>query len=163
MALPAPGWAGPHVERLRSNGHCAGAVASPTGRPTSRPILAIAPPSRAVPSPSLRRGRAGLRGHRRLGHRRRRRERSGARGWVPRLAQLLGAGTRLRNLGVSGTLIHTALQDQVPAAVREQPDLITVWLAVNDLDAHTSLESYSADLDSLLGTLSPANPRQRAV
>ena len=74
-------------------------------------------------------------------------------GWVPRLAQLLGPDTRLRNLGVSGTLIRTALQDQVPAAVREQPDLVTVWLAVNDLDAHTSLASYSADLDSLLFTL----------
>jgi lysophospholipase L1-like esterase len=74
-------------------------------------------------------------------------------GWVPRMAQLLGPGTRLRNLGVSGTLMHTAVRDQLPVAVREQPDLVTVWLAVNDLDAHTPLESYSVDLDTLLGTL----------
>jgi lysophospholipase L1-like esterase len=132
------------------------AAAEPTGRPTTRPILAIASPSpsRAVPSPSpapralvyVGIGASDTVG---VGANDPARE-----GWVPRLAQLLGAGTRLRNLGVSGTLIHTALQDQVPAAVREQPDLITVWLAVNDLDAHTSLESYGADLDSLLGTLS---------
>jgi lysophospholipase L1-like esterase len=130
------------------------AAAVPTVRPTTRPILAIASPSRAIASPSAATARAlvyvGIGASDTVG--------VGAsdparEGWVPRLAQLLGPGTRMRNLGVSGTLIRTALQDQVPVAVREQPDLVTVWLAVNDLDAHTPLASYSADLDSLLGTL----------
>jgi acyl-CoA thioesterase I len=74
-------------------------------------------------------------------------------GWVPQLAQLLGPDTHLSNLGVSGTLLSTALTDQLPLAVQEQPDLVTVWLAVNDLDAHVPLESYSADLETLLATL----------
>jgi lysophospholipase L1-like esterase len=137
----------------------------PTVRPTTRPILAIASPSRASaspvalkpavtasPSPAAARGLVyvGIGASDTVG--------VGAsdparEGWVPRFAQLLGPGTRLRNLGVSGTLIHTAVRDQLPAAVREQPDFVTVWLAVNDLDARTSLESYSADLDTLLGTL----------
>jgi lysophospholipase L1-like esterase len=74
-------------------------------------------------------------------------------GWVPQLAQLLGPETRLRNLGVSGTLLSAAVQDQLPLAVQEQPDLVTVWLAVNDLNAHVPVERYGADLDTLLASL----------
>jgi lysophospholipase L1-like esterase len=74
-------------------------------------------------------------------------------GWVPRLAQRLGAQTRLRNLGVSGTLLSTALRDQLPQAIQAQPDLVTVWLAVNDLNAQVPLASYRADLDALLARL----------
>ncbi|HLZ27367.1 MAG TPA: SGNH/GDSL hydrolase family protein [Chloroflexota bacterium] len=74
-------------------------------------------------------------------------------GWVPQLTQLLGPETRLRNLGVSGTLLSAALQDQLPAAIQEQPDLVTVWLAVNDLNARVPLDRYGADLDTLLASL----------
>jgi acyl-CoA thioesterase-1 len=74
-------------------------------------------------------------------------------GWVPQLARKLGPGTRVRNLGVSGTLLETALRDQLPAAVQEQPDLVTIWLAVNDLNAQVPLDRYSAELNSLLRSL----------
>jgi acyl-CoA thioesterase I len=75
-------------------------------------------------------------------------------GWVPRLAGLLGPETtRVHNLGVSGTLIHSALQEQLPAAVKDRPNLVTVWLAVNDMNAKVPLESYTADLDQMLSTL----------
>ncbi len=74
-------------------------------------------------------------------------------GWVPQFARMLGAETRVRNLGVSGTVLSTALAEQLPQAIREQPDLVTVWLAVNDLNAQVPLERYAADLDSLLGAL----------
>jgi lysophospholipase L1-like esterase len=74
-------------------------------------------------------------------------------GWVPRLATKLGPGTRVRNLGVSGTVLSTALAEQAPVAVREQPDLVTVWLAVNDMNARVPLETYAADLERLLTML----------
>jgi lysophospholipase L1-like esterase len=74
-------------------------------------------------------------------------------GWVPQLARMLGSGTRVRNLGVSGTLLETALRDQLPVAVRDQPDLVTVWLAVNDLNAQVPLQRYSTELNMLLSAL----------
>jgi lysophospholipase L1-like esterase len=80
-------------------------------------------------------------------------------GWVPRLAGMLGPHTRMVNLGVSGTVLNTALKDQLPRALREQPDLVTVWLAVNDLNARVPLEAYTADLDRLLGALEQTGAR----
>jgi lysophospholipase L1-like esterase len=74
-------------------------------------------------------------------------------GWVPQLAQLLGPQTRLRNVGDSGTLLSTALLDQLPFAVQELPVLVTAWLALNDLNARVPLERYAADLDTLLASL----------
>jgi lysophospholipase L1-like esterase len=59
----------------------------------------------------------------------------------------------VHNLGVSGTLTHAALQDQLPRALRDQPDLVTVWLAVNDLNAQVPLAQYTADLNALLDAL----------
>jgi lysophospholipase L1-like esterase len=74
-------------------------------------------------------------------------------GWVPQLARLLGPGVHVHNLGSSGTLLRTARQDQLPAAIADQPDLVTVWLAVNDLNAGVLLDQYRADLDGLLASL----------
>jgi len=74
-------------------------------------------------------------------------------GWVPRLARLLGADTRLVNLGVSGSLLEDALRDQLPLAIESDPDVVTIWLGVNDFNAFVPLSVYSAQLDALLGTL----------
>ncbi len=74
-------------------------------------------------------------------------------GWVPRFASLLGPDTRLVNLGVYASTLHDALSDQLPAAVEAQPDVVTVWLAVNDLNDGVSLARYQADLDELLEAL----------
>lgn len=74
-------------------------------------------------------------------------------GWVPRLGERLGPDTQVVNLGVSGTILHWALQQQLPQALAADPDVVTVWLAVNDLNALISLASYQADLDALLGAL----------
>jgi lysophospholipase L1-like esterase len=74
-------------------------------------------------------------------------------GWVPRFGARLGPDTRVVNLGVSGSTLAQALQEQVGPALDAQPDVVTVWLAVNDLNAQTPLDSYAADLDALLGQL----------
>jgi acyl-CoA thioesterase-1 len=74
-------------------------------------------------------------------------------GWVPTLARLLGDETRLVNLGVSGALLEDALRDQLPLALEQEPDLVTVWLGVNDFNAFVPLSVFAHQLDSLLGTL----------
>jgi lysophospholipase L1-like esterase len=71
-------------------------------------------------------------------------------GWVPRLGAMLGQDARVINLGVSGSTISQALKEQLGPALDARPDLVTVWLAVNDLNARVPLPAYTADLDRLL-------------
>lgn len=74
-------------------------------------------------------------------------------GWVPRFGARLGPDVRVINLGVSGSTLSRALNEQVGPALDARPNVITVWLAVNDLNARVPLERYAADLDTLLGQL----------
>ena len=73
--------------------------------------------------------------------------------WPAVLQRQLPAGSRLINLGISGSLLHQALDQQLPIALDSEPDLVTVWLSVNDYAARVPLEPYIADLDTLLGQL----------
>jgi lysophospholipase L1-like esterase len=73
--------------------------------------------------------------------------------WPAVLWRRLPPGSRLVNLGVSGSLLHDALAQQAPVAVDMNPDLITVWLAVNDYTGRVKLDQYASDLDTLLGEL----------
>jgi acyl-CoA thioesterase-1 len=70
--------------------------------------------------------------------------------WVSRFHAHLPPGSTLVNLGVSGSRLDQALEQQLPVAAGLHPDLVTVWLAVNDLNASIPLERYSAELDTLL-------------
>ncbi len=74
-------------------------------------------------------------------------------GWVPRLGGLLGTNTQVVNAGVTGALLEDALRDQLPLALDRKPDVVTVWLGVNDFNALVPLATYSAQLDYLLGAL----------
>ncbi len=76
-----------------------------------------------------------------------------AEGWVPRFGARLGPDVQVVNLGVSGSTLAQALDEQLGPAVDAQPDVVTIWLAVNDLNARVPLERYAADLDTLLGQL----------
>jgi lysophospholipase L1-like esterase len=80
-------------------------------------------------------------------------------GWVPRFSARLGPGTRVVNLGVSGSTLAQALDEQLGPAVDAHPDVVTVWLAVNDLNARVPLDRYARDLDRLLGALSQTRAR----
>jgi len=80
-------------------------------------------------------------------------------GWVPRLGARLGGDVRVVNLGVSGSTLSQALQEQLGPALDAQPDVVTVWLAVNDFNAQVPLDEYAADLDTLLGDLETTHAR----
>lgn len=73
--------------------------------------------------------------------------------WVAVLASDMPAGTRLVNLGFSGSLLRDALAQQLDPAIDAHPDIVTVWLAVNDFNARVPLDQYSAQLDTLLDAL----------
>lgn len=80
-------------------------------------------------------------------------------GWVPRLGARLGSNVRVVNLGVSGSTLSQAIDEQLGPAIDARPDVVTVWLAVNDLNARVPLERYAADLDALLSQLEGTHAR----
>ena len=61
--------------------------------------------------------------------------------------------SRYVNVGVSGATVADAVRQQLPRAVAANPDVVTVWLAVNDLIAGVPVESYAEDLERLLRAL----------
>src|SRR6266516_5381516 len=80
-------------------------------------------------------------------------------GWTARFYNALPPGSSLANLGVSGSLLSQAIDQQLPVALAAQPDVVTVWLAVNDLNGRVPLERYTADLDRLLTALKSSDAR----
>ena len=73
--------------------------------------------------------------------------------WPARLAAHLPVGTDYVNLGVSGSQASEAARDQVPVALGLRPQLVTVWLAVNDLNADVPAADYRAALRSVIAPL----------
>jgi lysophospholipase L1-like esterase len=78
--------------------------------------------------------------------------------WPVDLADKLGNQTHLVNLGVPGITLHDALDVELPVALDAHPQLVTIWLAVDDLLANIPIESYNHDLDFLLTRLQATNP-----
>lgn len=74
-------------------------------------------------------------------------------GYVPRIIARLPKGSLALNVGVSGILLHDALQQELPEAMAFHPTLITVWLVGNDFRDCTPLNQYAADLNTLLAQL----------
>jgi len=79
--------------------------------------------------------------------------------WTAQLARRLPASSRYVNLGRSGSTLAQALTTELPAALRAKPTLVTVWLAVNDLDALVTPDDYGAQLDRLLTALRKTHAR----
>jgi len=75
-------------------------------------------------------------------------------GWVPRLGAMLGPDARVVNLGVNGSTLAQAVKEQLGPALDAHPDLVTVWLAVNDLNGRVPLPQYEANLEFLLSKVS---------
>jgi len=65
------------------------------------------------------------------------------------------------NLGIPGIVVRDALRVELPVAIDARPDLVTVWLAVNDLADQVSVASYAKDLDTLIQRLQTSSPRAR--
>jgi len=81
--------------------------------------------------------------------------------WASDLAMKLGSQVHFVDLGVPGILIHQALQVELPVAVDAHPNVVTVWLAVNDIIGNVPISSYSQDLNLLLSRLQASAPSAR--
>src|SRR5436305_728530 len=56
--------------------------------------------------------------------------------WATDLAGKLGPRYRLINLGIPSMHVQDALTSELPVALDAHPNLVTIWLAVNDLADH---------------------------
>jgi lysophospholipase L1-like esterase len=83
--------------------------------------------------------------------------------WATDLADQLGRNVHLINLGIPGILVHDALNLELPVALDSHPDLVTIWLAVNDLANNVPISSYSHDLDQMVSRLQAHVPSARIV
>jgi acyl-CoA thioesterase I len=81
--------------------------------------------------------------------------------WATDLNAFLGSQSHLINLGVPGMTLHVALSAELPVAIDSHPNLITIWLAVNDLATNVPINSYSQDLNTMLTRLQQAAPDAR--
>lgn len=73
--------------------------------------------------------------------------------WPARVAALLPPGSAFVNLGISGSVASQAKDQQLPSAVSQRPTAVTVWLAVNDMNASVDAASYQAALDAIVAGL----------
>jgi len=83
--------------------------------------------------------------------------------WPADLAGMLGPNVHLINLGIPNILVHDALSEELPIALDSHPDLVTIWLAVNDLANNVPIDSYSHDLNLMLSRLQAAVPHARIL
>ena len=83
--------------------------------------------------------------------------------WPDDLAKMLGPNVHLINLGIPGIRIHDALSAELPIALDSHPNLVTIWLAVNDLANNVPIDSYSHDLDLMLSRLQATAPHARIL
>src|SRR5579875_410966 len=81
--------------------------------------------------------------------------------WPIDLAHKLGPSVHLVNLGIPGIHLHQALRLELPIALDVHPDIVTIWLAVNDLADRVPVTAYARDLDLLLTRLQAGAPRAR--
>jgi lysophospholipase L1-like esterase len=77
-------------------------------------------------------------------------------GWVPKFASLIDAQQTL-NFGRSGSTLSDDMREQLPKVYDQKPNVITVWLVVNDFNQQvfnpSILTSYKSDLNKMLSQL----------
>ena len=62
-------------------------------------------------------------------------------------------GTRFVDVGVSGATVRDAIATQLGSALGADPDVVTVWLAVNDVLALEPVSDYERQLGALVHAL----------
>ena len=74
--------------------------------------------------------------------------------WPALVAARLPAGSPpYTNLGVAGSLALQAVSQQLPGAIAQKPTLVSVWLAVNDLNATIEPASFAGSLGQIVDGL----------
>lgn len=81
--------------------------------------------------------------------------------WASDLAREIGPRYHLINLGIPGAIMSTATGRELPIALDLHPNLVTIYLGVNDIADNVPLTSYTHDLDMMLSRLQADAPGVR--
>jgi lysophospholipase L1-like esterase len=73
--------------------------------------------------------------------------------WPTVLAGRLSSAAHLVNLGIPGATVALAQRDELPVALAAQPDVIAIFLGINDLDQGVALAAFEQQLTALLQAL----------
>jgi lysophospholipase L1-like esterase len=73
--------------------------------------------------------------------------------WPARVAKLLPPGSAFVNVGVSGSIALQARTAQLPGAIAQRPTVVSIWLAVNDMNATIEPASYANELGAIVDAL----------
>jgi acyl-CoA thioesterase-1 len=73
--------------------------------------------------------------------------------WPARVAKLLPPGSAFVNVGVSGSIALQARTAQLPGALAQRPTVVSIWLAVNDMNATIDPTSFANDLGAIVDGL----------
>ncbi|HZP96619.1 MAG TPA: GDSL-type esterase/lipase family protein [Candidatus Limnocylindria bacterium] len=73
--------------------------------------------------------------------------------WPARVAAFLPPGGAFVNLGVSGSVAAQAKDQQLPGAIAQRPSVVSVWLAVNDMNATIDPASYRSAIGAIVDAL----------
>jgi lysophospholipase L1-like esterase len=81
--------------------------------------------------------------------------------WPSTLASDLDQPVHLINLGIPGATLAQAERDEVPVALDARPNVVVIWLAVNDIIASVPLATYTTELGATLTTFARQAPGTR--
>ncbi|MDP9281120.1 MAG: GDSL-type esterase/lipase family protein [Chloroflexota bacterium] len=73
--------------------------------------------------------------------------------WPARIASRLPPGSAYVNVGVSGSVAVQARTAQLPGAIAQRPTVVSIWLAVNDMNATIEPASFANDLGAIVDAL----------
>ena len=73
--------------------------------------------------------------------------------WPARVAKFLPPGSAFVNVGVSGSIAAQARTAQLPGAIAQRPTVVSIWLAVNDMNATIEPASFANDLGAIVDAL----------
>lgn len=73
--------------------------------------------------------------------------------WPRVLAGLMGPDTHLINLGIPGETAAQARATELPIALDAKPNVVTIWLGVNDIIQSVPVETYAANVAAILRAL----------
>lgn len=79
--------------------------------------------------------------------------------WISQVTATLQPDVAVLNLSVSGSTLEEARQGQLPAVLAAAPDVVSLWLAINDIVRGVPLDTYETQLAATLRTLTAAECR----
>jgi lysophospholipase L1-like esterase len=74
-------------------------------------------------------------------------------GWAPVLAERLTGRSDHVRLGEPGWTARQVRLNALDTAVKAQPDVVVLWVGVNDFKAGVNVEAFKQDLDPMLAAL----------